>query len=153
VSKVPGTLYHPYQPYFEVMDNFYLEQKQYIKHNDSTALFYQFKIDSTRTGNIFAVPDGCIDILFERNQNNPKANICGPVKKPKKTFCQKGTEYFGVRFYPGKNTNLFNCSPMDFVDKEIDLTDIIVDGSELIDVIVKRKTILKEESIILPVIL
>ncbi len=133
-------IFHPHQPFFEKMDDLYLEQQDTRVASDTVALFYQFKVESRKADQLFAVPDGCIDLIFECDKSNPQAKICGTVVKAQKSYCQPGTEYFGIRLFPGNSSNLFHCSAHDFVGKEIQLTDIMKDNSKLVETIASAST-------------
>ncbi|NTV91691.1 MAG: hypothetical protein HGA22_15255, partial [Clostridiales bacterium] len=132
---MPDTLnvFHPYQPFFEIPDDLYVEKRDSKKAVNSIALFYQFMIGDGKTDQLFAVPDGCIDMIFRCDTDDPKAKVCGTVVKARKVNFEPGIEYFGVRLLPGNSMNLFDLSANDLVDKEVQLSDILKDNGKLIE--------------------
>lgn len=74
-------------------------------------------------GTPMAIPDGCIDILFDCNESRPGAKICGTSIKAKPVSFQPGHRYFGVRFAPGVVPNFLDVSAKEVVGQELDLLD------------------------------
>ncbi|CAH0194094.1 hypothetical protein SRABI96_01745 [Peribacillus sp. Bi96] len=116
--------YFPFQPAFETLTDYYIEYKQ--RNSDhSTTLFYQFKINQDLIEPMSVIPDGCIDILFYCDPVRPSANVCGTVLKYKRINFQANCEYFGVRFLPKQETQLFKYSMKEVIDCQIPLADMI----------------------------
>ncbi|MDO4288788.1 MAG: helix-turn-helix domain-containing protein [Eubacterium sp.] len=70
---------------------------------------------------VAAVPDGCIDLVFEYAPEGINAKVCGTVFECKKTFFRYGCTYFGVRFLPGVQPRLFDVPQASLIDCETDL--------------------------------
>ena len=73
---------------------------------------------------ISAVPDGCIDLVFEYGGGIMNARACGTVLACQKTMFQFGHTYFGVRFLPGVRPCILDVSPRELVSCEADLSEI-----------------------------
>lgn len=87
----------PKQPFFVTSSETYFK---YIMNKFGIVHFYQCK-----TGNElrYAIPDGCVDMVFCCDSLHPYAEICGTVLAPKPVEMKSDTCYFGVRFLPGYN--------------------------------------------------
>ena len=87
----------PRQPFFVTASETY---KKYIMNRFGIVHFYQ-----CQTGTLprYAVPDGCVDMVFCCDTTAPEANICGTVLAPETVLLRSDSCYFGVRFLPGYN--------------------------------------------------
>ncbi|MCD7811664.1 MAG: helix-turn-helix domain-containing protein [Ruminococcus sp.] len=87
----------PKQPFFVTSSEHYIK---YVMNRFGIVHFYQCK-----TGNAprYAIPDGCVDMVFCCDSSNPYAEICGTVLTPENVLLNSNTYYFGVRFLPGYN--------------------------------------------------
>lgn len=132
------TIFHPYQPSFMMDLDHYVEFIDRNLINDSVALFYQFKPRNAINNPVFVVPDGCIDIIFTCDNMKPSGNICGTVLKAKNVNFLPDIECFGVRLLPGNVSVLFNSPAINFVDKEIQIMDILKNDNGLIERIAKE---------------
>ena len=74
---------------------------------------------------IFAVPGGCINIVFCCDEDNPSANVCGSVTHGKKVFYKPNCEYFGIRLLPGYDRHFLKFPAKEFVDSEVPLNEIL----------------------------
>ncbi len=110
------------QPFF-VLDTkeFYQEiyERQGISH------FYTFCMKEKDS--VIAVPDGCIDLIFEYDTTGMRAFACGTVLKCKNVFWNHTKNVFGVRFFPGYQPAGISVTQKDLVEKEIPLEDILPD--------------------------
>lgn len=112
----------PTQPFF-VLDTRNFMQEIYLKQGISH--FYTF--DITEKIDIVAVPDGCIDIVFEYGCDNLTCYIIGTLLKMKKKAFdikdKKIKKVFGVRFMPGNMPAGFNFKQKELIDNTIDITN------------------------------
>lgn len=130
-----NTAFKLYQPSFMLLKN-YTEFKSPGNNGNSIALFYQFQVRHTNRDQVFAVPDGCVDILFCCDQANPFAKVCGSVVKGKIVQFIPEVDYFGIRFLPGYASLFLGYPANDFIEKEILLTEIMRKADRLIDKVV-----------------
>ncbi len=93
----------PKQPLFVTASKSYLK---YVMNRFGIVHFYQCK---TGDEPCYAIPDGCVDMVFCCDETNPGAEICGTVLSPKEVLFRPDTCYFGIRFLPGYNPVL-GCS-------------------------------------------
>lgn len=111
----------PTQPFF-VLNTSNFKQEIYLKQGISH--FYSFDIEEDV--NIVAVPDGCIDILFESDSDTISCFISGTVLKVRNQALLKGKKevknVFGVRFMPGNKPAGIEYKHKDLVEQRIDLT-------------------------------
>lgn len=114
----------PKQPYFVLGSSNYYKAElmtQGISH------FYSFYYDGALDSRISAVPDGCIDMLFCCDQQHPYGAVCGTVLKPTLITMKKNSYYFGVRFLPGHNFRFKDAKMSDFIEHQIDISDLLSD--------------------------
>ncbi|MGY4788983.1 DUF6597 domain-containing transcriptional factor [Bacillus sp. OHL2] len=128
----------PLQPEFEKNTKYYIEYKETNFAHQSQLLFYQFQMSHAPINSIAVIPDGCIDILFQCDAQNPSVNVCGSVLQRKEINFQANTEYFGVRFLPQKHQ--FNFSVKELLDREIPLADLLIVEPHVLEKIICGST-------------
>ncbi len=107
------------QPYFVINTDHYYKavcEKYGILH------FYMYTVQKKE--DIAAVPDGCIDLVFDYGGSVMKARACGTVFAYHKTIFEFGHTYFGVRFLPGVLPCLLDIQLKDLVSREADLMQL-----------------------------
>lgn len=112
------------QPYFVLASDCYYKA---VIMDYGISHFYCFTKRSNLQNNIIAIPDGCIDILFGCDPEEPYADICGTVLSPTVTHNNKDLYFFGVRFMPGNILANKKISMAELVENEVPLLDIIED--------------------------
>ncbi|MDY4743517.1 MAG: helix-turn-helix domain-containing protein [Lachnospira sp.] len=113
----------PTQP-FLVLETQDFQQEIYLKHGISH--FYTFRLDKTK--NIMAVPDSCVDMLFEYDGKSMTAYAIGSPIKGVEIEWKGKREYFGVRFMPGSMPVGLNVTLRELVDCRFYLEDILMDS-------------------------
>lgn len=117
-------LLKPSQPFF-VLGSSDFKQKIYLQRGISH--FYSFKINEPT--DLFTVPDGCIDLLFEYSEHDMYAYACGTVLKAANQHWDGGREVFGVRFMPGFFPAGVNTVLKDLIEKRVLLVDLLDDST------------------------
>lgn len=112
------------QPYFVTVTSHY-KKSVYMKHG--IAHFYEYCQDSGNQAGVIAVPDGCVDILFEKDGNQVKGRIAGSVLEQTILNNKDNKEYFGVRFLPGVMPVLLEVSMKELIQAEIPIEDAMAD--------------------------
>lgn len=111
----------PSQPFFVLNTvNF----KQFIYLQNGISHFYSF--DLIEDSNIIAVPDGCIDIVFEEDDTSINCFVTGTVLKVKnQAFENKAgvKRVFGIRFMPGNKPAVLSYKHKELIDKKLDITN------------------------------
>lgn len=113
---------HSEQPWFVLS-----AAKHYdLMMSDDLAIshFYSFEADQTN-GLTFAVPDGCIDILFDCDQTNPHAMVCGSTLQARDADLEHKHRYFGVRFALGVLPDFLDAAAGELVDHRLSLQDLV----------------------------
>lgn len=87
----------PRQPFFVTAAEKYAKC---VMNRFGIVHFYQCR---TGTAPRYAVPDGCVDMVFCCDPDAPDAEICGTVLAPETVLMRSEACYFGVRFLPGYN--------------------------------------------------
>ncbi|GLR09345.1 AraC family transcriptional regulator [Mixta theicola] len=128
----------PEQPWFVLSAS----QKYSLmrSENQSVSHFYSFKV-SRNAINTLAIPDGCVDILFDCNDSKPVARVCGSPLEAREVELIPGHDYFGVRFKPGALPAFLNLSAEELTDNEYSFLDVIPDGYEAFERIVSSSVL------------
>lgn len=112
----------PKQPFFVTSSKSYMKL---ILNRFGIVHFYQC---FTGTEPRYAVPDGCVDMVFCCDPKHPFAEICGTVLSPQAVLLNSNTCYFGVRFLPGYNPMLGSAEIMSqLIDHRMPLDELIQD--------------------------
>lgn len=121
--KSTGSIVLPKQPFFVLATHQYykvLVMKYGISH------FYSFEVEPGTETTAVAIPDGCVDILFCCDADQPYANICGTVLHPHKVF-HKACHYFGVRFMPGVIPKICDTTMPELLEREVPLQEVLLE--------------------------
>lgn len=112
----------PKQPFFVTSSEQYMK---YVMNRFGIVHFYQCKTgDAPR----YAIPDGCVDMVFCCDQLHPFAEICGTVLSPESVLLKSNTYYFGVRFLPGYNPVLGeNILMSELINRRVPFESLICD--------------------------
>jgi AraC-like DNA-binding protein len=89
---------------------------------------YHYYQNCDEFGITSAVPDGCVDIYFDKGSDGLLAKVCGTVLKRTNINNQREHEYFGIRFMPGVIPANLNINMKDLINKELELADVIKDS-------------------------
>ncbi|MBC3301944.1 AraC family transcriptional regulator [Pseudomonas sp. SWRI18] len=84
--------------------------------------FYAFDVDLS--ADLLAVPDGCVDIVFDCDATRPTVRICGTPLEAQRVELLQGHHYFGVRFAPGVIPGFINVMAEDLTEQEWDLLQV-----------------------------
>lgn len=109
-------------------------------YSNTISEFYKLNI-SDQHPPVIVIPDGCMDIIFECNQTQPKALICGLLLDTQVVPLKADTPYFGIRFLPGVIPSFIDASGEEILNKVIDFKELICDKNDLIENIASLKLI------------
>lgn len=112
---------NPIQPFFVFAT--YEYYKKLIMRNDISHLYY-YRQNCSELKEISAIPDGCVDIYFEKDNSGVHARACGTVLERTVLSNKMENEYFGIRFMPGVLPANLNIEMKDLIQQELDLADI-----------------------------
>lgn len=101
-----------------------------LSRDPAISHFYGFEADQSQ-GLTFAVPDGCIDIVFDCDAR--QAKVCGTTLAARSAQLTHQHRYFGVRFAPGVMPDFLNIGAAELVDSEIDLRELVPNSAALLD--------------------
>lgn len=99
--------------------------------------FYGFEVDQSN-GMTFAIPDGCVDIVFDCNEAEPTAKVCGSPLEARAADLKPGHRYFGVRFSQGILPDFVDASAKEIVNHELDLLDLVPGAKRIFAEIVEQ---------------
>ncbi|GAB7531090.1 hypothetical protein PS3A_35020 [Pseudomonas sp. 3A(2025)] len=94
--------------------------------------FYTLDIE-TSADQIFAVPDGCVDILFDCDTSRPGAQVCGTPLEAQRVDLLHRHHYFGVRFRPGVIPGFLKSRVEDLAEQQVDLQDVMPGAQAMIE--------------------
>jgi AraC-like DNA-binding protein len=114
----------PIQPYFALCSTRYFKR---VVRADGIAHIYGYTCEHPQNNTTTAIPDSCIDIVFNSDGSTISAQVCGTVLKYKTILNEQGHEYFGIRFIPGVSPAILNARFPDFIDRQIALEDCVRD--------------------------
>ncbi len=112
----------PVQPYFVFATDHYYKK---LVMRDGIAHIYNYQQNCDVFEKISAIPDGCVDIFFEKDASGVYARACGTVLQRTELGNQKDREYFGIRFMPGVLPSNLSVSMKELIGHEIDLADVV----------------------------
>ncbi|SBT15007.1 AraC family transcriptional regulator [Vibrio celticus] len=130
-SNISGI--HSKQPFFV------LSSEQFLTHLapdiPEVSHFYSFKAGRSQESTI-AIPDGCIDIVFDCNSASPVGQVCGTRLEAGAVSFDPGHQYFGVRFVPGVFPDFLAISAKELIEHELDLHDVIAGSDRLLEQVI-----------------
>lgn len=100
-------------------------QKIVMQHGISH--IYGYTVDESDKSVAIAVPDGCVDILFNYGESEMTAKVYGTVLKHTEIPNEFAHTIFGVRFFPGILPPILEGAMKELVGQEIDLADLVED--------------------------
>ncbi len=115
----------PTQPYF-VFDTMDFRQEVYLQQGISH--FYSYRLAENVP--IRTVPDGCIDLFFEYEEDGMRGYACGT---PLAYQCEERTgkrEIFGIRFMPGVQPALILCTMRELLGQKIPMESVLKGDGE-----------------------
>ncbi len=110
----------PVQPYFALSTDTYF--KRHVQQN-GIAHFYSYTVDRAEEDQTIAIPDACIDLIFDYDENGLHATAFGSVLNGTPIDSIRGHEYFGTRFLPGVLPGFLEGNFSDYIGQNINLSD------------------------------
>lgn len=101
-----------------------------ISEDHAISHFYTFEADLSDSAT-FAIPDGAIDILFDCDQTNPSAKICGSTLQASSAHLKHKHRYFGVRFAAGVLPGFLTLAAAELVNQELNLLELSPENESL----------------------
>ncbi|PPC79250.1 AraC family transcriptional regulator [Pokkaliibacter plantistimulans] len=145
VYRVAGI--HSKQPWFVMSAAEYFSL--FASDDPMISHYYSFEADHTH-GMTMAIPDGCVDIVFDCDPSAPNAVVCGTaVEATSARFIHKH-RYFGVRYAPGLVPDFVKASAAEMIDQKLNFLDAVPGAHSLFEQIVSEQdfarqvTLLKE---------
>ncbi len=98
--------------------------------NPIVSHFYAFNAGTQAP---IAVPDGCVDLVFDCDVDKPNGRVYGTPLEAKQLDFQVNHRYFGIRFIPGVMPNFLDVSAKDLIDGQFNIADVINGGQTLFE--------------------
>ena len=113
---------NPIQPFFVFAT--YQYYKKIVMRNGISHL-YHYCQNCSDLERISAIPDGCVDIYFEKDNTGVHARACGTVLERTVLNNKLENEYFGIRFKPGVLPANLDVKMGELIGQEINLSDVV----------------------------
>jgi len=125
---------HSKQPWFVLG----AAQDFLLYHSDipSISHFYSFETD-VLTEQVLAIPDGCVDILFDCDEFRPSAKVCGTTLAASNAEFISNHRYFGVRFAPGMIPDFLDVSANELIEHQLNFLDVAPKFCHFFELIVR----------------
>lgn len=130
--------FSPEQPWFvfSAADRYSLV----VPDNPMVSHYYSFSVDDPSHMTL-AIPDGCVDMVFDCDSTRPAARICGTPFQARRFELLHGHRYFGMRFAQGIVPKFSNLSASELNDGEYNLLDIIPEAEKAFERIVSSQSL------------
>lgn len=131
------------QPWFVLNSSCY-----WVMHGAQSAISHFYALDVDQPANLtYAVPDGCVDILFDCDSRRPAARVCGTPLQAKRVELLNRHRYFGVRFRPGVIPGFVASLTEELAEQEVDLCDVLPCGQQMIEQIAQAPTLARQAAV------
>lgn len=104
-------------------------------NNPAISHFYSFE-KSSSTEETMAIPDGCIDIIFDCDASSPKAEVFGTPMTAIDIHLESQHRYFGVRFASSIIPNCLKVSAAELIEHHFFLQEVIPQADQLFEAVV-----------------
>lgn len=124
------------QPFFKKYSKNYKENT-----NLSSDDFYFFKLNIPKESieNTFVVPDGCIDILVNNDENKIDAKIYGFFTDSHIIDVSPNKEYYGLRLHPNSAISFLNMPLKGIFESIVDLSSVSKDRVDFFEKMLEIK--------------
>lgn len=89
--------------------------------------FYSFEV-APEAALTLAIPDGCVDIVFDCDSARPQARACGSTLSVRNAALLAGHRYFGVRFAPGVMPDFLDVMAEELTDHAFNVFEVMPDA-------------------------
>ena len=141
-SKIQSvTDIHGIQPWFVMTANDFL---MHVAHeNPMLSHFYSFKGGQANQVT-FAIPDGCVDVIFDCDSLQPNALVIGTTLEASEADFLHHHRYFGIRFIPGVVPEFFGLTAAELIDKKYNLLDLLPHAKDTFEQVVSSNNFLQQ---------
>jgi len=123
----------PIQPGLEYGNNYCEKKIEWNPVTKNTAIFYQFSLKEGQKKEIQIVPDGCIEIIFCCNPDNPKAMFYGKRTQGRLITIEAGYDYFGFRPYDELGIKQKRAHFKELNDSAVDFAELYPEDSFILE--------------------
>ncbi|QOX61981.1 AraC family transcriptional regulator [Anoxybacterium hadale] len=123
-DEIEKTLNHylSLQPGFDANLTFYREYQPKDKIvSKYVAYFYELHTSASKNVSIPIIPDGCMDLVFVKTDDEYKSYIIGTALKFSGLLAVKNRYVIGIRFHPGALRMFFDVDPFQILAQQIPL--------------------------------
>lgn len=139
-----ASAFYPEQPWF--IFNAAQHYSLIVSDNPAVSHFYSFDVSDAAPLTL-AIPDGCVDILFDCDATQPTARVYGTPLKARSFELIHNHHYFGIRFAPGVMPFFPDLSAEELIGQEFGFLDVIPEALELFEKITKNQSFAQQVAI------
>lgn len=115
-------------------------QNFYLSRSDNPAISHYYSFEANDSNEqTFAIPDGCVDILFDCDSSNPTAEVFGTPMAAIDIELKSHHRYFGVRFASGVVPDFLQVSAEELIEHHYHFIEVIPESNQVFDNIVNQK--------------
>ena len=103
--------------------------------NPTISHCYSFEASDSEAPTI-AIPDGCVEVLFDCGNSDASAKVYGTPMSAMDTGIQSGHRYFGVRFVSGAIPACMQASAEEIVNHQFNFVDVVPHAHQLVENII-----------------
>ncbi|AUQ25091.1 helix-turn-helix domain-containing protein [Dickeya zeae] len=140
----PAGSFLPEQPWFVL--NAAQHYSVTASENPAISHFYSFDVAQTAEMTL-AVPDGCVDIVFDCDPLNPKGRVCGTTLEARGADMLHNHHYFGVRFAPGVIPDFLDVMAEEVANREFSFLEVVPDARLAFEQIVQERNFSRQISL------
>lgn len=140
----PAGSFLPEQPWFVL--NSAPHYSVTASENPAISHFYSFDVAQTAEMTL-AVPDGCVDIVFDCDPLNPKGRVCGTTLEARGADMLHNHHYFGVRFAPGVIPDFLDVMAEEVANREFSFLEVVPDARLAFEQIVQERNFSQQISL------
>ncbi|MBD0787354.1 AraC family transcriptional regulator [Vibrio sp. Y2-5] len=128
---------HSKQPWFVLSAEKYATNL--TTENPVISHFYSFEVGKSQTPTT-AIPDGCVDLLFDCDSDSPVGLVCGTTLEATEVAFNQNHRYFGMRFVPGFIPDFIEISAPELTNKQCNIVDVVMNSQDLVEQIVSASS-------------
>ncbi|WP_417553695.1 helix-turn-helix domain-containing protein [Marinomonas fungiae] len=114
-------------------------EKFHVATSDNPAISHFYSFEAGNPGpETVAIPDGCVDVLFDCDASQPTAEVFGTPMSAIGIELKSRHRYFGVRFASGIIPDCMKLSAQELIEHHYSLLDVIPQTEQLFEAIVSQ---------------
>ena len=123
-------------------------EKFSLSRSDNPIISHFYSFDAVgEEKETFAIPDGCVDILFDCDSSHPKVEVFGTTMEAMDIELMSHHRYFGVRFISGIVPDCLNISAQELVEHHYDFLEVLPQANQVFEDIVTSSSFTEQAAL------